>query len=472
MIEAVTNTDASGDLSNHLRSVGFRHSESLRSQFSFDESNASGNSRLNSLSAKMDRLVDWNVEVLASFLEKLVQSRARMSHTSGTTDSLANLWGRGSQSLQCNGFKHEKGLVIDEVVEIIKLPEFTATREGNRRSSRIGKLAQGVRSQLKEYVATIALLYREDVPFHNFEHASHVTMSANKLMKRIILPDDDRDEATSGSDHGLTDLRQQYAYELHHSTFGISSDPLVQFAVVAAALIHDVDHTGLPNAVLVRENASIAKIFHDRSVAEQNSVVIGWELLMEPRFEQLQRCIFKEDFSEKDRFRQLLVNSVMATDILDPDMLALRKSRWEKAFSSLSDPNASLSDEDMLNRKATIVIEHIMQASDVAHTMQHWHTFLRWNKRLYFELFKAFRNNHLEKDPTDGWYEGQIAFFDRYVIPLAQKLKECGVFGVSGDEYLTYAKLNREEWARKGHKETRVMILEREEFFAEVREIE
>jgi len=36
------------------------------------------------------------------------------------------------------------------------------------------------------------------------------------------------------------------------------------------------------------------------------------------------------------------------------------------------------------------------------------------------------------------------------VIPLARKLKECGVFGVSSDEYLNYAIENRKEWELKG----------------------
>lgn len=36
------------------------------------------------------------------------------------------------------------------------------------------------------------------------------------------------------------------------------------------------------------------------------------------------------------------------------------------------------------------------------------------------------------------------------VIPLALKLKECGVFGVSSDECLQYAMANRSEWERKG----------------------
>lgn len=35
-------------------------------------------------------------------------------------------------------------------------------------------------------------------------------------------------------------------------------------------------------------------------------------------------------------------------------------------------------------------------------------------------------------------------------IPLAKKLKNCGVFGVSSDEYLTYAMQNRKEWELKG----------------------
>lgn len=47
-------------------------------------------------------------------------------------------------------------------------------------------------------------------------------------------------------------------------------------------------------------------------------------------------------------------------------------------------------------------------------------------------------------------YRGEIGFFDFYIIPLAKKLKECGVFGVSSDEYLHFAEANRREWEEKG----------------------
>jgi hypothetical protein len=33
---------------------------------------------------------------------------------------------------------------------------------------------------------------------------------------------------------------------------------------------------------------------------------------------------------------------------------------------------------------------------------------------------------------------------------LAKKLADCGVFGVSSDEYLNYARKNRSEWEARG----------------------
>jgi hypothetical protein len=43
-----------------------------------------------------------------------------------------------------------------------------------------------------------------------------------------------------------------------------------------------------------------------------------------------------------------------------------------------------------------------------------------------------------------------LGFFDFYIIPLAKKLADCGVFGVASDEYLNYAMANRMEWQHKG----------------------
>eukprot|EP00977_Amphora_coffeiformis_P003946 scaffold792_cov163-Amphora_coffeaeformis.AAC.5 len=76
--------------------------------------------------------------------------------------------------------------------------------------------------------------------------------------------------------------------------------------------------------------------------------------------------------------------------------------------------------------------------------------FIKWNERLFLELVQAYEEGRAERHPAETWYEGELGFFDYYVIPLAKKLKECGVFGVSSDEYLDYAQQNRAEWQNKG----------------------
>jgi hypothetical protein len=74
----------------------------------------------------------------------------------------------------------------------------------------------------------------------------------------------------------------------------------------------------------------------------------------------------------------------------------------------------------------------------------------KWNERLFYEMYKAYKAGRAEKDPSEFWYKGEIGFFDFYIIPIAKKLKDCGVFGVSSDEYLNYAENNRKEWEAKG----------------------
>ena len=272
-------------------------------------------------------------------------------------------------------------------------------------------------------------------------------MSVWKLLSRIIAPSDIKIDSDN-KDTSNSTLKKKFASTLHDHTYGITSDPLTQFACVFSALIHDVDHQGVPNSQLIKEDAMIASLYKGKSVAEQNSVDVAWKLLMQDRYRDMRQAIYATE-SEFRRFRQLVVNSVMATDIMDKDLKALRNARWEKAFKESPDESISAQD-DNVNRKATIVIEHLIQASDVSHTMQHWHIYRKWNERFFMECYGAYQAGRAEKDPSENWYKGEIGFFDFYIIPLAKKLKDCGVFGVSSYEYLNYAQRNREEWEAKG----------------------
>ena len=367
-----------------------------------------------------DRLIEWQVDLLVRLLTQIVAGR----------ESWENEPVQNPDQLI-----HRRDTVLEEVSECIVLPKFDPKAAKARVRPSTMELPTDVVSQLREYVTLIAERYRDN-PFHNFAHCCHVTMSANKLLSRIVKPEDVNYHRKSV---------KAIVSDLHQYTYGITSDSLTQFAVMLSALIHDVDHTGVSNLQLSKENPSLAKKYKSRSVAEQNSVDIAWNLLMEPRFERLQQAIFAND-SELFRFRQLLVNSVMATDIFDKDMKATRNMRWEKVFhSELPDDSKDL----ITHLKATIVIEHIIQAAgefhfvqdlpilelnpftltvfcfapqicfqsiDVAHTMQHWQVYTRWNERLFQEMYLAYKTGRSEKDPSEGWANGELWFFDNYVM--------------------------------------------------------
>ncbi|CAB9508616.1 Receptor-type guanylate cyclase gcy [Seminavis robusta] len=383
----------------------------------------------NELSARDRRLVDWHVETLSGILRQIqarrniLGSKDKKKKNSGDLRSMEDRFGTGSQML------------LDEVEEVIELPVCrNETCQSFLDEAEKCRLDVEVVSELSRFISAIAALYTSQNPFHSWDHASHVTMSVCKLLSRIVSKDDSAPE--------------------HDHAFGITSDPLTQFAVVLAAIIHDADHPGVPNSTLISEGSELAALYQNKSIAEQNSVNLVFDLLFESSYSNLRAAIYSDE-TELKRFRQLLVNSVMATDIMDKELGALRKARWNKAFSNevsvKEDPNVAT------NRKATIVIEHLIQASDVAHTMQHWHIYRKWNELLFMEMYKAYKEGRA-KDPSESWYQGEMGFFDFYIIPLAKKLKECGVFGVASDEYLDYAMNNRAEWESKGPEQIEMYI--------------
>jgi 3'5'-cyclic nucleotide phosphodiesterase len=269
--------------------------------------------------------------------------------------------------------------------------------------------------------------------FHNFEHANHVLMSVVKLLGRITC----NDETTDGG------CRQHSFY----------FDPLIRFGCALSALVHDIDHQGVSNMQLVNEGAALAARYNNKAVAEQNSIDIAWAVFMSDEFSEFRQAVCPSEH-QLQRLRQLLVNSVISTDIVDNDLKQARNSRWEKAFVEEIPPDSN----QIMNRRATLVLEHLIQASDVSHCMQHWQVYRKWNERLFREMRQAYFSGRGDRDPAEYWYQGELGFFDFYIIPLAKKLRDCQVFGVSSDEFLNYAKQNREEWERRGEEVVAHMV--------------
>ena len=185
-------------------------------------------------------------------------------------------------------------ICLDEVKQTINMHKFdaqTASAVGNHEMIEIDP---SIVAALREYVAFIALAYKEN-PFHNFAHACHVTMSVHKLLKRIVAPDltpDKYDIVKQGGD--------ALAKELNDYSHGIVHDPMALFAITFSALIHDVDHQGVSNMQLAKEQPEMALHYRSKSVAEQNSLDVAWDGLMQPKFDALRAVCLKQSKSSCD----------------------------------------------------------------------------------------------------------------------------------------------------------------------------
>jgi 3'5'-cyclic nucleotide phosphodiesterase/Adenylate and Guanylate cyclase catalytic domain len=369
----------------------------------------------------ISQLVEWNFGVFKELLQRVVASRTMATK-------------RNSLPSERIFDVDRHGMPLDEISEILETSTFDKQLISHVPSSQDTELGENTEKGLRDFIKTIALLYKAN-PFHNFEHASHVVMSTMKLLDRIRSH---QQEATDTSSTGSKeDMKCLYL------------DPLTQLGVVFSALIHDADHLGMSNKQIMDDGLSIAKLYGNKSIAEQNSIDVAWKLFMQPNFDALRQCMFLCPDDVK-RFRQVVVNSVLATDIFDKDLKSFREERWDQVFTNSSSSSSVTADETNNARKNAIVIEHLIQASDVVHTMQHWKVYQKWNKRLFSEMYVAYQNGHSKESPSVGWYSGELWFFDNYIIPLAKKLRKCGVFGVSCDELLDYAIDNRYEWESKG----------------------
>jgi len=115
------------------------------------------------LQSRTARLIDWNVETLGRLLKQIVARREVLPQSTSSEEP--------------SNEKLEKGMTfLEEVKEIIELPEFDSKLAHQQKDPDSFDLSPAVVTELREYITCVASLYRDN-PFHNFEHASHVVMS-------------------------------------------------------------------------------------------------------------------------------------------------------------------------------------------------------------------------------------------------------------------------------------------------------
>jgi len=116
--------------------------------------------------------------------------------------------------------------------------------------------------------------------------------------------------------------------------------------------------------------------------------------------------------------------------------------------------------EEVDELKVTLIMETIMLACDVAHNLQSWDHMVIWSNRLYLELIRAHKDGR-GPDPMNNWHPNQIGFLESYLLPLARRLEDMGVFGdVIGPVFARIVEANRDQWLTDGLAVTNNIIAE------------
>jgi Adenylate and Guanylate cyclase catalytic domain len=106
------------------------------------------------ISEKTSRLIDWNVELLMRYLKMIVARRQSIRATK---------IGGYAKAMSCSLTPRPGTQPLDEVVEVIELPEFDAETSNMKVDADSAQISAAVFEQLRNYVASIAALYVRNV---------------------------------------------------------------------------------------------------------------------------------------------------------------------------------------------------------------------------------------------------------------------------------------------------------------------
>lgn len=405
---------------------------------------------------------DRNVEVTTIYEGLRTESFTSPKHDDQTSQQYLSL---SKQSWSIIG-QNTNGLVAatsDKKVMVNRCAAILDARLNALLSARRGYdviMDPRVRNEIYSYVSQIESMYN-DVEYHSFQHASHVMISMNSFISEL--------QQMEIKDRG------KYGAQL--------SDPFIIFTLLLSALVHDVCHTGKSNNILKDEQDRISRLYPNH-YAERLSIDRAVDVLLEKKYITFREA-FIPDAKRRLIFVRLLFCSIISTDIAEPETVEDGKSRFYfiKAVNEAFGDDNERADQEVeydrnlcplrdvifeiclkvaskvdieehmrhicltkANLELCVLSEHLMQSCDVAHLMQDFANYVKWNFRLYKEVLVCHKAG-LAPDPKNGWIKGQAAFVESYVLPLAKRTEFC--LGKCAN-LESLANKNNDRWKREG----------------------
>jgi hypothetical protein len=195
---------------------------------------------------------------------------------------------------------------------------------------------------LRIFFETVRLFYRDVNPYHNTIHASDVLQSTHVYL------------CVGNVKENFSDV------EL--------------FAVLFAALVHDVGHLGIANAFLIKIRHPLARLYNDISPLENSHAALAFALLERPE------CNFftsSTTFNRRlfDDFRSLVIEALHGTD------MRLHSDQTKSVEGILED--GVIEDHEVGK-----LLKAILHAADLSNPMKPLPIYLKWVDRVMAEFWQ------------------------------------------------------------------------------------
>jgi len=166
-------------------------------------------------------------------------------------------------------------------------------------------------AKLSNFLCAIEAGYDDgtSIPYHNRAHAAsvmhmtHAAMHLGGASKMVGTGNWFRPWLQAGDEVG--------AAEDTTTTGGTNVGAFETLACLLAAAIHDFEHLGMSNDILIKTDSERAVQFNDRSVNENHHVAAAYAVMRQPQ------CNFLETLPRQDylALRQLVIELVLSTDM-------------------------------------------------------------------------------------------------------------------------------------------------------------
>jgi len=238
----------------------------------------------------------------------------------------------------------------------------------------------------------------------------------------------------------------RYIYKSLHYFEKYSIDIL---STLIASICHDIDHCGINNAKLVEIKDGLAKLYHNISPLENNSISIAQQIIKENKQMGLYYC--PNNDKEQDRMDTIIREIILATDITDSQRQNIIKQQWSEIITSKNTFNPH-NDEHRL-----ILLKQLVLCADIGCVCEPFEENLAWAGRLYDEVhnnmnYRTALNSQPKLPPKqltsperNGtvespkylykmspemqiFYDGQIKFLELYALTLYKRAAQIEQF--------------------------------------------